>query len=413
MTTNSCDIAVIGAGPYGLSIGAHLRARGVDFQIFGSPMHSWRAQMPRGMFLKSEGFASNLHDAEGRYTLKRFCTEQGIDYHDYGPAVPLDTFVAYGLAFQKQMLPELQERSVTLLEKSPKGFGLHFDDGGALEAREVVVAVGAAYFRYLPESLSHLPPELVSHSCEHHDLSRFAGRDVSVLGAGASALDLAALLHEAGAQTRLIARQTELCWNTPAVRPWWRRWYPLCGLGGGDWRKRFYEHGPMLFRLLPEKTRQEIVSTTLGPCGGHPVRACVEQLPLLLGRDIRKAEARGSRLVLRLAASDGSESEVSTDHLIAATGYRVDLRRLDFLSEPLRAQLSARAEAPVLSANFESAVPSLYFAGLVSAQTFGPVMRFTLGARYTARRLASHLAREAARGFELSRRVSTSVAAAD
>jgi thioredoxin reductase len=413
MQTNSCPVAIIGAGPYGLSIGAHLRARGVDFQIFGTPMHAWRAQMPAGMFLKSEGFASNLHDPQGHYTLKRFCSENAIAYSDYGPAVPLDTFVAYGLSFQQKLVPEVQDKAVVLLEKSPEGFQLRFDDGTSLAAREVIVAVGISSFRYVPEELSHLPAELLSHSSDHHDLSRFRGRDVSVLGSGASALDLVALLHDAGATVRLIARDSSLCWNEVAQRPWWRRWYPLCGLGGGDWRKRFYQHGPMLFRLLPKKTRLQIVRTALGPCGGHPVRECVEQMPLFLEHVIREAQPQGSGLRLRLARSDGAESEVSTDHLLAATGFRVDLRRLKFLSEPLRSQLSATATAPVLSANFESAVPSLYFAGVVSASTFGPVMRFTLGARYTARRLSSHLARATAHEVAVARRVPTSIAAAD
>src|SRR5262249_1035510 len=224
------------------------------------------------MFLKSEGFASNLHDPEGRYKLERFCSENGLAYSAWGPAVPLDTFVAYGMSFQKELVPDLQAKAVTLLHRPPEGFLLRSADGATVAAGEVVVAVGASHFRYVPETLSHLPRELVSHSCEHHDLGRFRGRDVSVLGSGASALDLVALLHEAGATVRLIARESSLCWNTQASRPWWRRWYPPCGLGGGDLRKRLYEHGPMLFRRLPEKIRLEIVRTTLGPCGGHPAR---------------------------------------------------------------------------------------------------------------------------------------------
>src|SRR5215471_10418773 len=307
MQSSSCPVAIIGAGPYGLSIAAHLRGRGVEFQIFGSPMHSWREQMPKGMFLKSEGFASNLHDPEGRYKLEGFCAENGLAYHAWGPAVPLDTFVAYGLSFQKRLVPDLQEKSIRLVEKTPEGFLLRSDDGATVAAREVIVAVGASHFRYLPEELSRLPRELISHSCEHHDLARFRGRDVSVLGSGASALDLVALLHEAGATTRLIARESSLCWNTQAYRPWWRRWYPPCGLGGGDLRKRFYEQAPMLFRRLPEKTRLEIVRTTLGPCGGHPIRKSVEERTLLLGHTIRHAEANGSRLRLRLGGSGGSE----------------------------------------------------------------------------------------------------------
>ena len=391
--SNLWPVAIIGAGPYGLSIAAQLRARGVEFRIFGTPMYSWRAQMPAGMFLKSQGFASNLCDPQNSHSLKRFCRENRIEYGDYGVPVSLETFVAYGLSFQKLFVPELEDRTVISVERSSVSFLLQLDSGETVAARHVIVAVGASYFRHVPESLSQLPPNLLSHSADHHDLSRFKGRDVSVLGAGASALDLAALLHGAGATVRLIARRSSLSWNTEyeTQRPLWRRWYPVCGLGGGDWRKRFYEHGPMLFRFLPETTRLRIVSTTLGPAGGWPVRECVEQLPLLLGHDIRLAGSRDERVHLRLIASDGTEREVLTDHLIAATGYRVDLQKFNFLSDLIRARLRSAPSGSMLSANFESSIPSLYFVGLASTNTFGPVMRFTLGARYTARRLAWHL----------------------
>ena len=393
--SNVCPVAIIGAGPYGLSIAAYLRARGVEFRIFGTPMYSWQAQMPSGMLLKSHGFASNLFDPQHCYPLKRFCAKNAIEYNDYGLPVSLETFTAYGLSFQKQFVPDVEDRAVVVLEQSSDGFRLRLDNGDTVAARRVVVAVGASYFRYVPGCLSHLSPESVSHSSEHHDLSRFKGRDVTVLGAGASALDLVASLHGAGATVRLTARRSSLEWNTEydTYRPLWRRWYPLCGLGGGDWRKRFYEYGPMLFRYLPTKTRLQIVRTTLGPAGGWPVRKCVEQMPLLLGHVLRQAESRNGRLRLRLVAANGAERELSTDHLIAATGYRVDVRRLTFLSESLRSRLLSIESAPLLSANFESSIPSLYFVGLASANTFGPVMRFTLGARYTARRLAWHFAR--------------------
>jgi FAD-dependent urate hydroxylase len=397
--TDFCPVAIIGAGPYGLSIAAQLHAQGVKFRIFGTPMHSWQTQMPAGMFLKSHGFASNLFDPQRRHTLKRFCNENALPYSDYGLPVSLETFIAYGLWFQKQFVPEVDNRSVVAVEQHAEGFLLRIDDGDVFAARRVVVAVGASYFRYVPETLSHLSSDLLSHSSDHHDLSKFKGRDVSVLGAGSSALDLVALLHGVGATVRLIARRSSLSWNSEydAHRPFWRRWYPVCGLGGGDLRKRFYEHGPMLFRRLPAKYRVKIVSTTLGPAGGWPVRQCVEQQPLLLGHSLREAESRDGGVHLRLVALDGTEREVRTDHLIAATGYRVDLQRLAFLSGQIRSQLHETAAAPTLSGSFESSIPSLYFVGLASANTFGPVMRFTLGARYTARCLARHLATSTAR----------------
>src|SRR5438105_5474966 len=110
------NIAIIGAGPYGLSIAAHFRHRGIPFRIFGRPMDSWLAHMPKGMLLKSDGFASNIYDPNADFTLKQFCSERGIEYSDTGIPVRLDTFAAYGLAFRERMVPELEDRLVVGLE---------------------------------------------------------------------------------------------------------------------------------------------------------------------------------------------------------------------------------------------------------------------------------------------------------
>ena len=89
------ETVIIGAGPYGLSIAAHLRNRGIPFRIFGRPMDSWGSHMPRGMFLKSDGFASNIYDPKGEFTLKQYCAERGINYADLGSPVALEAFTKY------------------------------------------------------------------------------------------------------------------------------------------------------------------------------------------------------------------------------------------------------------------------------------------------------------------------------
>ena len=75
---NNCDVAIVGAGPYGLSLAAHLKAAGVDFRIFGTPMEFWLNHMPKGMHLKSEGFASSLYDSGSKFTLEAYCKERGL-----------------------------------------------------------------------------------------------------------------------------------------------------------------------------------------------------------------------------------------------------------------------------------------------------------------------------------------------
>ncbi len=182
------DTAIIGAGPYGLSVAAHLRRSDISFRIFGRPMDSWRDHMPKGMMLKSDGFASNLYDPDAEFTLEHFCQERGIDYHHTDVPVRLDTFSAYGLAFRQRMAPGLEEKSVVSLSKLPEGFLLKLDDGEEVPVRRVVLAVGITHFQHVPEVFAKLGPEFVSHSYEHHDLEKFRGRNVIVVGGGASAM---------------------------------------------------------------------------------------------------------------------------------------------------------------------------------------------------------------------------------
>jgi hypothetical protein len=387
--TQSPEVAIIGAGPYGLSIAAHLRARGVQFRIFGTPMATWRTQMPAGMLLKSEGFATDLYDPERRFTLKRFCAEHGLPYADTGLPIRLETMVAYGLHFQQQVVPEVENKLVVSVDRLPEGFHVQLDNGETFTARRVISAVGPSHFKHVPSRLAHLPAGYLTHSCEHHDLSPYRGLDVTVVGGGASALDLAYLLAEAGARPRVVIRNKEAVFlNKPMARTLWNRMrYPLSGLGAG-WPNYFLAEAPMLFQRLPQDVRVRTMKTFLGPSGGWFLKdQIIGRVPFLLSQEPRQAEVRDGRVHLHLNGH-GPHSEVVTDHVIAATGYRVDVQRLGFLSEEIRSSLRRVESAPALSSNFESSVPGLYFVGLASVFCFGPVMRHVCGARYTARRLS-------------------------
>jgi hypothetical protein len=94
--------------------------------------------------------------------------------------------------------------------------------------------------------------------------------------------------------------------------------------------------------------------------------------------------------VLEINGPEGPET-ISSEHVVAATGYRVDLSRLGFLAENLRRALRMDATSPTLSRTFESSVEGLHFVGAASAVSFGPVMRFVLGAEYAAQTIAGRL----------------------
>ncbi len=405
------DVAIVGAGPYGLSVAAHLRRSGLSVRQFGLPMHLWRANMPRGMFLKSQGFASNLSDPQGQLTLGAFCRATGRPYADYGLPVPLDTFVAYGQWFQAAAGLDVEEVLVTGVSPDGDGYQLTLTDGETLRARQVVVAVGVEHFAYRPRQLDALPAGACTHSSAHTDLAVFAGQRVVVVGAGQSALESAALLHEQGAQVQIVMREDKVAWNGAPLSPGrpllQRLREPEAGLGSG-WGTWFYSTQPGAFRHLPERTRVTRARTALGPAGASWLRGRVEgEFPVLTGHALDWAQAgpEGVRLGLIRgtgaggtgAGSTGSRTEVAADHVIAATGYRPDLGRLTFLDEELRSRLRTVAGTPVVDGDYQTSAPGLFVTGPGVAPTFGPVMRFVYGADHAARTVGRRLAGTASR----------------
>lgn len=395
--TTAVEIAVVGAGPYGLSLAAHLAGRGADFRIFGSPMRTWLEHMPKGMHLKSEGFASSLSAPAPEHTLKAYCGARGLAYHDTDIPVPLATFTDYALDFARRFAPMVEDKAVEQVEATGDRFRLRLRDGETLSARKVVLAVGISYFDHVPERLAGLPEALASHSCAHRDLERFRGQEVTVLGAGSSAVDLAALLHEVGASVRLVTRGSGPKFGGPP-RPGregalYRLRHPPSGLGAG-WKNRMCADAPTLFRRLPPNMRLNIARTHLGPMSPWRMRdRVVGKLPIHAGHLLTRAQARGSRVRLEFATAGGGGATIESDHVIAATGYRADVRRLSFLGEALRNQIRAIEHTPMLSPKFESSVRGLYFLGPVAASSFGPLMRFMFGSDFAARRLSASLAR--------------------
>ena len=394
-SSTSVDVAVIGAGPYGLSLAAHLRARRVEHRIFGEPMGPWKHNMPPGMLLKSYPWASSLSDPESEFELKKFCAERALPYHDEMMALPLDRFVGYGQAFQARYVPAVERRTLVSLERVPGGFSAAFADGETVQARRMVVAVGLQPFKRLPQEAAHLPAEFRSHSGEYGSLAPLRGKEVVVVGSGSSASDLAALLREQGTDVSLVARSSQLPFaaGPRSHRLLERIVAPMSGIGHG-WTLGTCAKFPQLIHLLPADLRARLAGhRTLGPLGGAFVKdRVVGQVPLWLGKSIRYAEARNGGAVLGLVDAGGGRRTLRADHVIFATGYKVDVGRLDFLSPDIAQRLRLVEQAPQLSQHYETSLPGLYFIGPAAANSFGPVCRFVYGTYHPARCLASHLA---------------------
>lgn len=389
------DIVIVGAGPYGLSLAAHLRGLGSAFRIFGRPMESWQEHMPKGMLLKSDGSASSLSSPDTAYSLKSFCEMRGIPYCDTKAPVKVETFIEYGLWFQRHLVPEIDTRRIVRIERGNSDFSVETDNGEIFEAKHVVLAVGTSKFAWVPPQFAQLPASLLTHSSEHKGASEFDGKEVTIIGSGDSAMDLAALLHEQGAKVCIIARRHAIAFHDPPPEEKRTSWQqvrnPSSGLGPG-WKSRIYTDAPFLFRLLPAKRRLKIVREHMGPAPSWSMRErVVDKVPMVLGARNITASVVDGRVRLLYLDRNCHRAEHMTDHVIAATGYRADVKRLRFLSPSIQKELNTLADTPVLSSRFESSVRGLYFIGLAAASSFGPIMRFAFGAEYTSQRLARHL----------------------
>lgn len=382
------DLLVVGAGPYSLSIASHAAAAGLNVRVFGRPMASWRDHMPRGMFLKSEPWASNLSDPEARWRLDVYCAGRGVTAR-HGRPIPLDMFTEYGLWFARDAAPPVDERMVTRVAPSAGGFEATTEDGETLRGRTVALAVGVLPFVEIPSALRGLSPELVSHSSHHADLDRFQDRDVTVIGGGQAALETAALLAEQGSRVRVLVRADRLCWKEvppPWERPWWESARaPHSGLGPGLAQLVLLRAAgpvPAARRADPGADRghrprpgRRLVGARAGGIqGGGAARPRGDGGPGHRGRG-----APGHGGARRRDGHPGDRTRHRGDRVQGDPGAaRAPGRR------PAYDAGDGADGAPEVDRGFESSYPGLFLAGLVTAAGFGPAMRFVHGATFTA-----------------------------
>lgn len=397
------DILVIGAGPFGLSVSAHLRDRGVEHTVVGRPMNTWRAHMPLGLFLKSEPYGSVISAPVRGYDIATYCRLHGFDdYVDRVGPLSLERFLTYADWFTDQLVPDVQDLTVTRVTPRDGGFTVEFAEEIPAFVRQVIIATGVLPYAHIPSELSGLPSALMTHSSVHDRLDQFRGRRVAVIGAGQSALQSAALLHELGADVQVIVRRQQLIWEEqipPEIGLVDYIMRPPTKLCEG-WGCAFFD-SPEAFRLLPESVRVKKALTALGPKGAWWLRDRVEGvLEVRTGHHLRSAEPRGSGVLLNL---DGPErSSIKADHIIAGTGFRIDVSRLPFLSAEIQAGLVTRANCPLVNRAGETSVPGLYFAGAPTMVSLGPGVRFISGTHHVAAQLARSVARRAHRGTGLA-----------
>ncbi len=377
------DAIIVGAGPFGLSGAAYLRSRGHGVGIFGDPMSFWKCHMPAGMFLRSNWAASHISDPLTKLTLDHFKADTGAQFSQ---PIPLQNFVGYGNWFQQQAVPDLDRRQVKLVERNGSGFKVTLGDGDVAKSRRVVVATGIAPFPWSPKEFEGLPKTKVSHSSDHCDLSRFGGQQVVVVGGGQSALDAARLLKGFDAVPEVVAKQQVIRWVGQNA------WLHRLGIISRCLYSNF-DVGPAgisrlvgfpnLFRKLPRSLQDRIGQRALRPAGTGWQRPFLEKVPMTLNCRVTSAGMRSEKVHLKL--SNGTERLV--DHVIVATGYRVDTARYGFLCPAIQQTLKTVHGYPVLARGLESSIDGLHFVGKPAAWSFGPLLNFVSGTHFAGAEL--------------------------
>lgn len=382
------DVAILGAGPYGLSAAAHLRTvKGLDVHSFGEPMSFWQDKMPVGMFLRSGWEATHIADPDRALRLEAF---RDASRKHFSSPVPLDRFVDYGLWYQRNAVPEMDRRKIVKIDRNANGFELSLEKGETVHARRVVIAAGISSFAWRPPEFAWLPPALVSHTSEHRDFRKFAGKQVVVIGSGQSALESAALLHETGAQVGIVARAQSIRWLGGVVS---RTIHS--GLGP-SLSKILYaptDVGPAgisqivarpdLVRQFPRSIQDWLRKRSIRPAGARWLVARLKDVPMMLGRTVVSAVMAGDQVRMKL--DDGSVR--TADHVFLGTGYRINVANYDFFASKLAQSISRFGGFPRLREGFETSVPGLHILGAPAIWSFGPLMQFVVGTHYSSRAL--------------------------
>lgn len=387
------DAVVVGAGPYGLSVAAHLGGHGLRTAVQGRTLGMWREGVPSGMVLRSHWWATNLSDPRGTHGFARFFEKSG---YEPGYPVPLRVFVEYGLWFQQHVVPQVDETAVTRISRQ-RGEGADYHvtlaDGRELVAPVVIMATGLTSYAVRPQEFADLPASLVSHSSEPGDFSRFNRKCVVVVGGGQSAVEYAALLNEAGAHVHLVSRRP-LWWLGPdrnRERSWSERLRaPSASIAPG-WNNWMLDHAPYAFYRLSRRRRDDWNGTYRSGASHWLRERVLGKVDIHDGHTVTAVQPENDTAIVSM--SDGRR--VRADHMMLATGFRADLDRLGLFDAQLRSAVRTDSGAPVLSPWFESTAPGLYFVGFSTIRAFGPLYRFVAGAGAAARRVSRAAARRA------------------
>jgi len=363
------NLLIIGAGPFGLSMSAYCIQNNIHYLVVGKTMDFWKSNMPEGMHLRS-GYDWHL-DPACIDTFEKFMELRDLDKKDFNP-IPLELYLDYAEWFKNQKLinPINSIVSELIYNDDKKQFSAKLENGEEIISKNVLLALGFKYFKNIPSEFIKIFPEgKFTHTCDIANFDRFKNKKCLIIGGRMSAFESAALLNEAESSEVYISyrhgtpefAESEWEWVTPlldkmADNPEWYR-----GLDQAEKEKigkRFYREGrlkmePWLRPRLDKDTITLLPNTEVVEC--------------------RKLSTD------KLEISINSGKRIIADHIIMATGYKVNMLNIPFLRNGnISKKLKLKNGYPELDNNLQTNIPGLYSTSISATQDFGLFFGFTV-----------------------------------
>ena len=385
--THTLDVAIVGAGPFGLSLASHF-GHGATARVFGDPMQTWRTKMPPDMLLRSSWNETSLASPDGAGSIDAWAESTGTPRQE---PIPLGEFLRYASWFLERLVPDHDPSAVASVARVGSRFRVETAAGGVVETRAVVVAVGVTPFSYAPPPFAGEVGDRVAFAIDQQrSFDHLAGRRILVIGAGQAGLESAGLAARSGADVELLAR-SGVNWfadrepHNPrglVGRQLYRLAYPAVGYGPPPLNRLVLY--PDLFAALPRRFRESLTKRLLRPGGSPWVRSLVDgKVRITEGRRVVSFVRHADRLEIGL----DDDSTRNADQVLLATSYRFSLDRLPFIDPKLQHEVALDGSFPRLDQSFQSTARGLFFVGYPAEGRFGPLSRFVLGTGFTSRRV--------------------------
>jgi len=359
------DLAIIGAGPAGLSLAAWAQESGISYQVFGEPLSFWKRHIPP-LCLRSPPVATNLSSPRPGHTYLDFARDHGIED---GPQIEMSDFIGYATEFCDTHGIRTSHGFIQTIQYRDNCWGLKYGEETLL-AKNVAIAIGLNGSQRNPGLPDAMSP-MWNYVGNIHDYGRFKGQRVAVVGGGQSGVEAALLAAGAGADVHLAIREDGVKFRSLHAP--------------GEWFYRnLFKHSRLLMPLLPGFAQDRLLAYLLEGTAEPALKDRLEQgdITLHTNASIAPIETHSATFVIRRPCKE----PVDVDYVIVAAGFNYDIRKMKmFVDLPIL----ERGGLPILNRYAMSSMPNLYFTGMSALRLVGPQCQFVSGSGVMSPRIIS------------------------